>query len=222
MEATLSFNVKDFQHTRIVKESYAKGKGVYSLKVRFSEWCLMHIIAISPVLRRELSSIFVRKTIERHISSKNVSCTWQVRLTVAIKCQTIYEFVFQLYNRYMCYDGNLSEFQEYIVQECKVKDIVVNLWSYCHAVFTLSTERDRPEHTVYTYIRRHSMLRLIWFHTYTNPAVFRRVDMYYLTHCSRETRKGVLGKQWRPRSDAAERGVWSGSPLFAKSLAIFL
>ena len=43
-----------------------------------------------------------------------------------------------------------------------------------------------------------------------------------LTHCSRETRKRVLGKQCRPRSDAAERGVWSGSPLFANSLAIFL
>ena len=43
-----------------------------------------------------------------------------------------------------------------------------------------------------------------------------------LTHCSRETRKRVIGKQCRPRSDAAERGVWSGSPLFANSLAIFL
>ena len=47
---------------------------------------------------------------------------------------------------------------------------------------------------------------------------------YYnsLTHCSRETSKRVIGKQCRPRSDAAERGVWSGSSLFANSLAIFL
>ena len=46
--------------------------------------------------------------------------------------------------------------------------------------------------------------------------------MPYLTHCSRETRKRVIDKQCRPRSDAAERGVWSGSALFANSLAIFL
>ena len=43
-----------------------------------------------------------------------------------------------------------------------------------------------------------------------------------LTHCSRETRKRVTGKQCRPWSDATERGVWSGSPLFENSLAIFL
>ena len=46
--------------------------------------------------------------------------------------------------------------------------------------------------------------------------------MQAITHCSRETRKRVIGKQCRPRSDAAERGVWSGSPLFANSLTIFL
>ena len=43
-----------------------------------------------------------------------------------------------------------------------------------------------------------------------------------LTHCSRETHKRVVGKQCRPRWDAAERGIWSGAPLFADSLAIFL
>ena len=51
-----------------------------------------------------------------------------------------------------------------------------------------------------------------------NPEVSRPC----LSHCSRETRKMGTGKQWRPRSDAAERGVWSGSPLFANDLAIFL
>ena len=30
---------------------------------------------------------------------------------------------------------------------------------------------------------------------------------YALTHCNRETRKRVIAKQCRPRSDAAERGV---------------
>ena len=44
----------------------------------------------------------------------------------------------------------------------------------------------------------------------------------WLTHCNRETPKRVFGKQWRPRSDAAECGVWSGSPLFANSSTIFL
>ena len=42
------------------------------------------------------------------------------------------------------------------------------------------------------------------------------------THCSRETRKSVFGKHCRPRSDAAFCGVWSGSELYAKSLAIFV
>ena len=43
-----------------------------------------------------------------------------------------------------------------------------------------------------------------------------------LTHCCLETPKRAIGKQCRPRIDAAERGVWSGSPLFAKSATIFL
>ena len=48
-----------------------------------------------------------------------------------------------------------------------------------------------------------------------------RVNIYW-THCSVKTPKKITGKQWRPRSDAAECGIWSGSPLFANSLAIFL
>ena len=34
--------------------------------------------------------------------------------------------------------------------------------------------------------------------------------------------KRVIGKQCTPRSDAAERCIWSGSPLFANSSTIFL
>ena len=45
---------------------------------------------------------------------------------------------------------------------------------------------------------------------------------YYLIHCSLETPKWVIGKQCRPRSDATEWGIWSGSPLFANSSTIFL
>ena len=36
-----------------------------------------------------------------------------------------------------------------------------------------------------------------------------------LTHLSLVSLLWDIGKQWRPRADAAERAVWSGSPLFA-------
>ena len=36
------------------------------------------------------------------------------------------------------------------------------------------------------------------------------------------TPKRVIGEQCKPRSDAMESGIWSGSPLFANGLAIFL
>ena len=53
----------------------------------------------------------------------------------------------------------------------------------------------------------------------TSEIIFipRRVGRFPLTHSSLETPKD---KQWRPWSDAAERGVWSGSPLFANRLVI--
>ena len=43
-----------------------------------------------------------------------------------------------------------------------------------------------------------------------------------LALCSLETPKRVIGKQCRPRSDATECGIWSGSPMFANSSTIFL
>ena len=43
-----------------------------------------------------------------------------------------------------------------------------------------------------------------------------------LIHWRLETPERVTGKQGRPRSDAAECGVWSGSPLFANRSTIFL
>ena len=54
--------------------------------------------------------------------------------------------------------------------------------------------------------------------------VYLRTPAHHLilTHCSLETHKRVTGKQCRPRSDAAECGVWSGSPLFSNSSIIFL
>ena len=42
---------------------------------------------------------------------------------------------------------------------------------------------------------------------------------FTVTHFSMETPKMVIGKQCRPRSECS---VWSGLPLFAYSLAIFL
>ena len=48
---------------------------------------------------------------------------------------------------------------------------------------------------------------------------FRCPDIYglygSLTHLSLVSHKRDIGKQCRPRSDAAERGVWSESTLFA-------
>ena len=52
--------------------------------------------------------------------------------------------------------------------------------------------------------------------------ISQNIVKFPLTYCSRETRKRVIGKQCRPRSDTAECGIWSGSPMFANSLAIFL
>ena len=52
--------------------------------------------------------------------------------------------------------------------------------------------------------------------------VGHRLLLKKLTHWRLETPKWVTGKQCRPRSDAAERGVSSGSPLFANSSTIFL
>ena len=43
-----------------------------------------------------------------------------------------------------------------------------------------------------------------------------------LTHWRLESLKRVNDKQCRPRSDVVERGVWSGSPLFANSSTVFL
>ena len=48
------------------------------------------------------------------------------------------------------------------------------------------------------------------------------IFLVFLTHWCWETPKRIISKQCRPRSDAAICGVWSGSSLFTKSLAIFL
>ena len=48
------------------------------------------------------------------------------------------------------------------------------------------------------------------------------VNFVLLADCWLEPAKRDICKQCRPRSDAAERGVWSGSPLFANSSTIFL
>ena len=58
--------------------------------------------------------------------------------------------------------------------------------------------------------------------TFNDQWLNRESHIDFLTQYSRETAKRVIDKQCRPRSDAAERGIWSGSPLFAKSLAIIL
>ena len=34
-----------------------------------------------------------------------------------------------------------------------------------------------------------------------------QINVAFIAHCSLDTPKRVIGKQWRPRSDAAERDV---------------
>ena len=68
---------------------------------------------------------------------------------------------------------------------------------------------------------RTPMTRLPWL-IRTCISVTRKYFRWLSIHCSLETTKRVIGKQCRPRSDATERGVWSGSPLFANSSTIFL
>ena len=52
-----------------------------------------------------------------------------------------------------------------------------------------------------------------------------RIALFYilipLTHLCPGPHKRDIGKQCRPRSDAAERGVWSGSTLFVITLESF-
>ena len=43
-----------------------------------------------------------------------------------------------------------------------------------------------------------------------------------LSLCCLKILKRVIGKQFKPSSDTAKRGVWSESPLFVNSFAIFL
>ena len=52
---------------------------------------------------------------------------------------------------------------------------------------------------------------------------FDKIGLFmHLNHRSLETPKKGISKEWRPKSDAAECGIWSGSPLFANPSAIYL
>ena len=68
----------------------------------------------------------------------------------------------------------------------------------------------------------------ISFYRWTN--VLLKTNLHYcslkgtlwLTRLSLASPKRDIGKQCKPRSDAAERGVWSGSTLFALNTGISL
>ena len=62
----------------------------------------------------------------------------------------------------------------------------------------------------------------IWLDNSWSGSTLFAIPLSVLTHCSLETPKRVFGKQCRPKSDATEHGIWSGSPLFANSATIFL
>ena len=44
---------------------------------------------------------------------------------------------------------------------------------------------------------------------------FKKLLLHLLNQLNLTAHKRDIDKQYRPRSDAAERGVWSGSTLFA-------
>ena len=46
------------------------------------------------------------------------------------------------------------------------------------------------------------------------PENYKELFLKYLTRISQASFSWDIGKKCRPRSDAAERGVWSGTPLF--------
>ena len=48
------------------------------------------------------------------------------------------------------------------------------------------------------------------------------MDMQILTQLYQDSHKKDIGKQCRPRSDAAECGIWSGPVLFALNKWIFI
>ena len=67
----------------------------------------------------------------------------------------------------------------------------------------------------------HGILVRIWFDLVfrqhqicSDRKIDKDIDIIILTHISLASHVWDIGKQCRPRSDAAERGVWSGSTLF--------
>ena len=69
----------------------------------------------------------------------------------------------------------------------------------------------------------HDLLIISWTHMQLSQWGWQTVLWSpALINCSLETPKRVIGKQCRPRSDATECNVCSGSPLFANSSSIFL
>ena len=58
------------------------------------------------------------------------------------------------------------------------------------------------------------------FHTCSKCINFAKINSYFLTHLCLASHKWDIGKQCRPRSDAAECGIWSGPALFAVSTGI--
>ena len=68
---------------------------------------------------------------------------------------------------------------------------------------------------------------LIWIFISSSSGMFfsKNISQLYISikesaHLSLASYKRDTDKQWRPWSDAAERGVWSGSILFALSSEI--
>ena len=116
---------------------------------------------------------------------------------------------------------------------CRLLNLPRQKWRLLHLNRPCTFGYVRPAWSVFAGRSRRNVffLTLMLIHSRTMEAHFSRsptqsshddICSVTLAHCSLETPKSVTGKQCRPRSDAAERGVWSGSSQIANASTIFL
>ena len=108
---------------------------------------------------------------------------------------------------------------------CCLRDRLGPVSNVAHYLFSVPTDKEGIDLTILeTHLKQNrpptmeGLKSPFWAYVYTiptfnnpmghcmNPGRYR-IIFNTLTHCSRVTRKKVIGKQCSPRSDAAERGV---------------
>ena len=94
----------------------------------------------------------------------------------------------------------------------------------------LAPKKNKIYKQIHVYLPEKTLYRVVWVPHPSLSAIYKYIDNFYdcllpwitmpsklvfLTYSHLETRKRVIGKQCRSRSDATWRGVWSGSIVFA-------